>query len=140
MARAAMSSSLRITAEICNEVARYIIYSLPPALADEWKRPIPAKLLTRLPPSEPIADAVKRSLCLHVFYFCSLLSQIASVPRKAPSRGSRGDRLFASGGTSASKDKESTASARIHQSERLATTRSELNDVSFDARVAGENA
>ena len=45
--------------------------------------PFPA-VDTPLPASELIADSVKRSSCAHVFYFYALLSEIVSVPRRAP--------------------------------------------------------
>ncbi|KAI0263538.1 hypothetical protein BC834DRAFT_827343 [Gloeopeniophorella convolvens] len=49
-----------------------------------------------LPPSELVADAVKRSPRAHVFHFYSVLCEIASVPRKAPSAWVMSDRLLAS--------------------------------------------
>ncbi|KAI9452204.1 hypothetical protein F5148DRAFT_1237059 [Russula earlei] len=53
---------------------------------------------TSLPPSELIADAVKRSTRAHVFHFYTLLCEIASIPRKTPSAWITADRLVAAPG------------------------------------------
>lgn len=40
---------------------------------------------TTLPPSELVADAVKRSTVAHLFHMYDLLCDIAAIPRKPPS-------------------------------------------------------
>src|SRR6266581_5545650 len=66
-----------------------------------------------LPPSELIADAVKRSSRAHMFHVYSLLCEIASVPRKSPNAWIAADRLATSGGPAAGK-KERAVGAHIN--------------------------
>ncbi|TFY76565.1 hypothetical protein EWM64_g7449 [Hericium alpestre] len=47
-----------------------------------------------LPPSELIADTIKRSSRAHLFHLYSVIGQIASVPRKAPSAWVMSDSLL----------------------------------------------
>jgi len=67
---------------------------------------------TSLPPSELIADSVKRSSRAHMFHLYSLLCEIASVPRKAPNAWITADRLVVSGGP-AGTEKETAAAAQV---------------------------
>jgi hypothetical protein len=75
---------------------------------------------TSLPPAGLIADSVKRSSRAHLFHFYTLLSEIASVPRKAPSAWITADRLVAaSGGPGGSKgEKGAAAGGQIHPGAR----------------------
>ena len=61
--------------------------------------PAPKAIDASLQPSELIADAVKRSSRAHVFHFYTLLCEIASVPRKAPSAWIAADRLATAAST-----------------------------------------
>ncbi len=80
-------------------------------LTDVHAATSPSKAVdTSLSPSELIADSVKRSSRAHVFHFYSLLCEIASVPRKAPSVWISADRLAVSPSDGpAGKEKETTA-------------------------------
>jgi hypothetical protein len=96
---------------------------------------------TSLPPPELIADSVKRSSRAHMFHLYSLLCEIASVPRKAPSAWIASDRLVVasslSGGLAGSKEKEESAAAvRTHHpgSSRSGSGSGLGHLVSFDAR------
>ncbi|KAI0300723.1 hypothetical protein B0F90DRAFT_1722805 [Multifurca ochricompacta] len=69
---------------------------------------------TSLQPSELIADSVKRSPRAHVIHFYTLLCEIASTPRKAPSAWVSADRLVTSGGAApTSKDSETATAVRV---------------------------
>jgi len=90
---------------------------------------------TSLPPSELIADSVKRSSRAHMFHFYSLLCEIASVPRKAPSAWISADRLAVLSGVPAEKEKkemETVATGRTHHPSSSRAGPGLL--VSFDAR------
>jgi hypothetical protein len=84
-----------------------------------------------LQPSELIADAVKRSSRAHVFHFYTLLCEIASVPRKAPSAWIAADRVVATG-----KEKEQDGS-RLSAQAAASVGRGHVTPhvLSFDARV-----
>jgi len=88
---------------------------------------VPPKAIdASLQPSELIADAVKRSSRAHVFHFYTLLCEIASVPRKAPSAWITTDRLVtASGGPAVATSNNSGAGSGMGRGHVL----------SFDARV-----
>ena len=85
---------------------------------------------------------MKRSSRAHMFHLYSLLCEIASVPRKAPSAWIAADRLVvasSSGGLSASskeKKEESAAAVRTHHpgSSRSGSGSGMGHLVSFDAR------
>ena len=109
----------------------------------------PEAIDASLPPSELIADAVKRSSRAHMFHFYSLLCEIASVPRKSPNAWIAADRLATSGGPAAGKEKERAAGAQMNHGGKptqASTTASTVTTgsgagsdlghvVSFDARV-----
>ena len=94
----------------------------------------PQAVDTSLPPAELIADSVKRSSRAHMFHFYSLLCEIASVQRKAPSGWISADRLAVLSGAPAEKEKEmeTAPTGRNHHpsSSRLGPGRL----VSLDAR------
>jgi hypothetical protein len=90
---------------------------------------------TSLPPAELIADSVKRSSRAHMFHFYSLLCEIASVPRKAPSAWISADRLAVLSGVPAEKEKkemEAAATGRTHHPSSSRPGSGHL--ASFDAR------
>jgi hypothetical protein len=89
---------------------------------------------TSLSPAELIADSVKRSSGAHMFHFYSLLCEIASVPRKAPSAWISADRLAILSGVPAEKEKEmeTAATGRIRHPSNSRPGPGYL--VSFDAR------
>lgn len=71
-----------------------------------------------------------------MFHLYSLLCEIASVPRKAPSAWIAADRLgISSGGSAASKEKKETAAAvRTHHPSSSRAGSGSGHLVSFDAR------
>jgi hypothetical protein len=90
---------------------------------------------TSLPPAKLIADSVKRSSRAHMFHFYSLLCEIASVPRKAPSAWISADRLTVLSGVPAEKGKkemETAATGRTHRANGSGPGPTHL--VSFDGR------
>jgi hypothetical protein len=114
-----------------SNLVRYItsLFSRPPRgsgnLSDCVPSPAPKAIDASLQPSELIADAVKRSSRAHVFHFYTLLCEIASVPRKAPSAWITADRLVTGSGgptVDASREKRENGMGRGHV-------------LSFDARV-----
>jgi hypothetical protein len=102
--RVALGRALRIAIEIRHRATQYVYTS-------GSYFPLSPRVLTSLaciatagaqkaidvssPPSGPIADAVKRSSRAHVFYFYTLMCEIASVPRKRPNSWIADDRLVA---------------------------------------------
>jgi hypothetical protein len=96
---------------------------------------------TSLPPSEVIADSVKRSSRAHVFHFYALLCEIVSVPRKAPSTWVVAERL-ASGGKGKEKDEGPIAVRVHHPLGRVAMRAGNGSDpgrlVSLDARALAQ--
>ena len=71
---------------------------------------------------------MKRSSRAHMFHLYSLLCEIASVPRKAPSAWITADRLVVSGGPA---EKETAAAVRTHHP---SSRPGPGHLVSFDAR------
>ena len=138
---AALSES---PSKICNGAARtVIIHSLPIC---GHAQSAPKAIDASLPPSELIADAVKRSSRAHMFHFYSLLCEIASVPRKSPNAWIAADRLAT---PAAGKEKERVAGAHINHGgkpKQASTTAGTITTgsgavsnlghvVSFDARA-----
>ena len=90
---------------------------------------------TSLPPTELIADSVKRSSRAHMFHFYSLLCEIASVPRKAPSAWISADRLAVLSGLPAEKEKKETEPAATGRAHHPSSSRPGPGHlVSFDGR------
>lgn len=54
------------------------------SLSSEYLR-LHTAIDSSLPPSDLVADAVKRSSVAHLFHFYHVLCDIASIPRKTPS-------------------------------------------------------
>ncbi|KAI0048499.1 hypothetical protein FA95DRAFT_1517415 [Auriscalpium vulgare] len=73
---------------------------------------------TSLPPSALIADSAKRSTRGHLFHFYTVLAEIASVPRKAPSAWVVSDQLFAD--TDREDARGGSADAHAHAGSRIA--------------------
>jgi hypothetical protein len=96
--------------------------------------PSPEAVDTSLPPAYLIADSVKRSSCAHMFHFCSLLCEIASVPRKAPSAWISEDRLAILSGVPAEKEKEMDAAATDQTLDPRSSRPGPGHLVPFDAR------
>jgi hypothetical protein len=90
---------------------------------------------TSLPAAELIADSVKRSSRAHMFHFYSLLCEIASVPRKAPSAWISADRLAVLSGVREEKEKKEVDAARTDRAHDPRSSRPGSGHVvSFDAR------
>ena len=90
---------------------------------------------TSLPPTELIADSVKRSSRAHMFHFYSLLCEIASVPRKAQSAWISADRLAVLSGLPAEKEKKETETAATGRAHHPSSSKSGPGQlVSFDGR------
>ena len=85
-------------------------------------------------PAELIADSVKRSSRAHMFHFYSLLSEIASVPRKAPSAWISADRLAVLSGVPAEKEKKEMETAAAGRTRHVSRRPGPGHLVSFDAR------
>jgi hypothetical protein len=96
---------------------------------------LPEAVDTSLPPAELIADSVKRSSRAHMFHFYSLLCEIASVPRKAPSAWISADRLAVLSGVPAEKEKKEMDAAATDRTHDPRSSRPGAGHiVSFDAR------
>jgi hypothetical protein len=131
MARVALGGSLGNSVEVCKGAAWYV--QSPTAFFENahWRSHHPSQAVdTSLPPPELIADSVKRSSRAHMFHLYSLLCEIASVPRKAPSAWITADRLVVSGGP-AGREKETAAAVRTHHPSNRPDSG---HLVSFDAR------
>jgi len=89
---------------------------------------------TSLPPAGLIADSVKRSSRAHMFHFYSLLCEIASVPRKAPSAWISADRLAILSVVPAEKEKEMETAATSRTHYRSSSRPGPGHLVSFDGR------
>jgi hypothetical protein len=101
--------NMQWSSPVCNTILfcrRWLIY--------RNAQSAPEAIDASLPPSELIADAVKRSSRAHMFHFYSLLCEIASVPRKSPNAWIAADRLATFGGPTAGKEKERAAGAHIN--------------------------
>jgi len=92
------------------------------------------KRSTRLSPAELIVDSVKRSSRAYMFHFYSLLCEIASVPRKAPSAWISADRLAVLSGLPAEKEKKETEPAATGRAHHPSSSRPGPGFVSFDGR------
>jgi hypothetical protein len=104
-------------------------------LTDVHTAALPSQAVdTSLRPAELIADSVKRSSRAHMFHFYSLLCEIASVPRKAPSAWISADRLAVLSGAPAEREKETetAATGRTHHPSSSRSGAGHL--VSFDGR------
>jgi hypothetical protein len=96
----------------------------------------PQAVDTSLPPAELIADSVKRSSRAHMFHFYSLLCEIASVPRKAPSAWVSGDRLavLSLSGVPAEKEMKEMDAVSTGRAHHPSSRPGPGHLVSFDAR------
>jgi hypothetical protein len=78
---------------------------------------------------------MKRSSRAEMFHFCSLLYEIASVPRKAPSGWVSADRLAVLSGVPAEKERKEMETAATGQTHHASSSRlSPGHLVSFDGR------
>lgn len=114
MARIALGGSLRNTVQVRKGAAWYAhnLFIARRILTDAHTATLPSSAVdTSLPPAQLIADSVKRSSHAHMFHFYSLLCEIASVPRKAPSAWISADRLAVLSGVPAEKEMEMEAAA-----------------------------
>jgi len=118
--RSTQRSSLVRTPSLLSPVEFSLIFAPPPSQAVD----------TSLSPAELIADSVKRTSRAHMFHFYSLLCEIASVPRKAPSAWISADRLAVSGVPAEKEKKEMESQTHHPSSSRLGAG----HLVSFDAR------
>ena len=94
----------------------------------------PQAVDTYLSPAELIVDSVKRSSRAYMFHFYSLLCEIASVPRKAPSAWISADRLAVLSGLPAEKEKKETEPAATGRAHHPSSSRPGPGFVSFDGR------
>jgi len=138
MAGVAVGGSLGNTVEVCKGAAWYA-QSLSPTPSRQFLNVhLSSKAVdTSLPPPELIADSVKRSSRAHMFHLYSLLCEIASVPRKAPSAWISADRLVVSG--HAGKEEKNGAAVRTHHHHHSSSSRPGSGSglghlVSLDAR------
>jgi hypothetical protein len=137
MARIALGGSLRDTVQVRKGAAWYAHNLFVPRgiLADVHTATIPSPAVdTSLPPAELIADSVKRSSRAHMFHFYSLLCEIASVPRKAPSAWISADRLAVLSGAPTEKDMEMEAAATGRTHHTSSSRPGPTHLVSFDSR------
>ena len=138
MARVALGGSLRNSVQV-RKGAAWFAHDLfvPHRILTDVRTTthLPSAVDTSLPPAALIADSVKRSSRAHMFHFYSLLSEIASVPRKAPSAWISADRLAVLSGMPAEKEKkemETTATGQTHHPSSSRQGPGHL--VSFDGR------
>ena len=119
MARVTLGGSLRNTIQVRKRAAWYAynFFVFSGILTEVRTATLPSQAVdTSLPPAGLIADSVKRSSRAHMFHFYSLLCEIASVPRKAPSAWISADRLAILSGVPAEKEweMETAATSRTH--------------------------
>ena len=136
MARIALGGSLRNTVQVRKGAAWYAHNLFIPRgiLTNAHTATLPSSAVdTSLPPAQLIADSVKRSSHAHMFHFYSLLCEIASVPRKAPSAWISADRLAVSSGVPAEKEMEMEAAA-TGRNPHTSSSRPVTHLASFDSR------